>query len=74
MTQGNHVGVIYLGVTDASTIYRSVPGDKISHTTHLFLTLHVWDWIGRSACVGQGVCMCVCGQRHNPSEQLRSTL
>lgn len=35
MTQGNCVGVIYLGVADASTIYRSVLGDKISHIGHL---------------------------------------
>ncbi len=35
MTQGNCVGVIYLGVTDVSTMYRSVLLDKISHIGHL---------------------------------------
>lgn len=35
MTQGNGVGVIYLGVTDVSTMYRSVLCDKISHIGHL---------------------------------------
>jgi len=32
MTQGNCVGVIYIGVTDVSTIDRSMLRDKISHT------------------------------------------
>lgn len=36
MTQANCVGVIYLGVTDVSTIYKSVLRDKISHIGHLY--------------------------------------
>lgn len=36
MTQGNSVGVIYLGVTAVSTMYRSVLCDEISHNGHLF--------------------------------------
>lgn len=60
MTQGNHVGVIYFGATDASTKYRSVLCDKISHTAHLFLTLHVWDLIGRlHVSVKEFVCVLV---------------
>lgn len=42
-------GVIYLGVTDVSPMYRSVLCDKISHPGHL-LTLHACDLI-----VGQHV-------------------
>lgn len=36
MTQGNCVGVIYLGATDVSEIYKSVLRDKISHVGHLY--------------------------------------
>lgn len=35
MTQGIGVGVIYLGGTDASSPYRSVPFDEIRHTGRL---------------------------------------
>lgn len=35
MTQGNSVGVIHLGGTDASSPYRSGPFDEIRHTGHL---------------------------------------
>lgn len=35
MTQGNGVGVIYLGGTDASPPYRSVPFDEIRQIGHL---------------------------------------
>lgn len=62
MTQGNSVGVIYLGVTDASSADRSVPYDKISHIGRLPFNLACprFDW--RAACVGQGVFVCVCRQ------------
>lgn len=46
MTQGNSVGVIYLGVTDASSAYRSVLRDKISHIGRLPLTRRVRCLIG----------------------------
>lgn len=62
MTQGNSVGVIYLGVTDASLADRSVPCDKISHVGRPPLTRHARGLIGGAACVGQGVCVCVCWQ------------
>lgn len=74
MTQGNSVGVIYLGVTDASLADRSVPCDKISHVGRLPFNSarRRFDW--RAACVGQGVFVCVCWQWDNPREQLRFSL
>lgn len=74
MTQGNSVGVIYLGATDASAAGRSVPCDKISHFGRLpFNSACPWfDW--RAVCVGQGVFVCVCRQWDNPPQQLRFSL
>lgn len=59
MTQENGVGVISLGVTDVSPMYRSVLCDKISHPGHL-LTLHVCDLIvGQHVSVKKFVCVFV---------------
>lgn len=64
MTQGNRVGVIYLGVTDASPADRSVPCDKISHVGRpppFNSARPRFDWRG-GLCRSRSLCVCVCWQ------------
>lgn len=56
MTQGNSVGVIYLGV---STMYRSVLCDEISHNGHLFELCMCVIWLGVVVVVSVKEFVCV---------------